>query len=69
MVVRNVLCALIMGIAMYYCYDFAAAHTGLFLSLLITTIIGSAIYIGLMISSGGLTREDASKIPFFNRFF
>jgi stage V sporulation protein B len=69
MVLRNVICALIMGIAMYYCYDFAAAHTGLFLSLLITTIIGSAIYIGLMISSGGLTREDASKIPFFNRFF
>ena len=58
-----------MGIAMYYAYALLQLHIGLFLSLLLTCIIGSVIYIGLMILNGGVTAEDAQKMPFFGRFF
>ncbi|MCH4166969.1 MAG: polysaccharide biosynthesis protein [Megasphaera sp.] len=68
-VLKNVISAVLMGIAMYFAYDFLKLHMGLFLSLFITCIMGSAIYIGLMIANGGVTREDAGKIPFFGRFF
>lgn len=68
-VLKNIISAAIMGIAMYFIYGFLRLYLGLFLSLFITCIIGSAIYIGLMAINGGVTREDASKIPFFGRFF
>ena len=67
-VVRNVVCAAIMGVAMYFLYG-AIGHIGLFLSLAATTVVGSAIYIGLMAVSGGVTRADAQRLPFFGRFF
>ena len=65
---RNVICAAVMGVAMYFLYD-AIGHIGLFLSLTITTVAGSAIYIGLMAATGGVTRADAQRLPFFGRFF
>lgn len=67
-IIRNVLCAAIMGIVMYFLYD-AIGSIGLFISLAVTTIVGSAIYIGLMAVSGGVTREDAQHMPFLGRFF
>lgn len=67
-VVRNVVCAAIMGVAIYFLYG-AIGHIGLFLSLAATTVVGSAIYIGLMAVSGGVTRADAQRLPFFGRFF
>lgn len=68
-VLKNVVSAIIMGVAMYFAYDFLTLHMGLFLSLFITCVMGSAIYIGLMIVNGGVTRDDVVKIPFFGRFF
>lgn len=68
-ILKNVFSAIVMGIAMYYAYALLQLHIGLFLSLLLTCIIGSVIYIGLMILNGGVTAEDAQKMPFFGRFF
>lgn len=67
-VVRNIACAVVMGITMYFAYSFLEG-IGLFLSLLITSILGIAIYILLMVLCKGLTRSDAAKMPFFGRFF
>ena len=66
---KNVVSAAIMGVIMYFVYDFLYLHIGLFLSLFLTCLLGSAIYIGLMALTGGVTREDAAKMPFIGRFF
>lgn len=68
-VVKNVVSAAVMGVIMYFLYQFLHAHIGLFLSLFGTCIAGSAIYIGLMVLCGGVTKEDAVKMPFIGRFF
>ena len=57
-----------MGVIMYFLYGFIA-HIGLFTSLLVTSLIGIAIYIGLMAAVGGVTKADARRLPFFGRFF
>lgn len=68
-IVKNIVSAAIMGAIMYFAYDVLRLHIGLFLSLFLTCILGSAIYIGLMVLTGGVTREDASKMPGIGRFF
>lgn len=68
-IVKNVVSAAIMGVIMYFVYDFLYLHIGLFLSLFLTCLLGSAIYIGLMALTSGVTREDAAKMPFISRFF
>lgn len=68
-VAKNIVSAAIMGVIMYFLYQFLHAHIGLFLSLFGTCIAGSAIYIGLMALCGGVTKEDAAKMPFIGRFF
>ncbi len=65
---RNGVSAGIMGIVMYYCYDFMHLHLGLFLSLLGTVIVGSAIYLGIMTAMGGINKDDVQKMPFIGRF-
>ena len=67
-ILRNVVCAVIMGVVMYFLYA-AIGSIGLFISLAVTTIVGSAVYLGLMALCGGVTREDAARVPFFGRFF
>lgn len=68
LILRNVMCAAIMGILMYFLYGWIA-HIGLFISLLVTSLAGCTIYIGLMAAVGGVTRADARRLPFFGRFF
>ena len=69
-VLRNTLAAAVMGVTMYFLYAAAATVTAsLFIRLLMTTAAGSAIYLGIMTLTGGVTREDAKKIPFFGKFF
>lgn len=68
-VTKNIVSAAVMGVIMYFLYQFLHAHTGLFISLFGTCIAGSAIYIGLMVLCGGVTKEDAVKMPFIGRFF
>lgn len=68
-VAKNIVSAAVMGVIMYFLYQFLHAHTGLFISLFGTCIAGSAIYIGLMVLCGGVTKEDAVKMPFIGRFF
>lgn len=68
-VAKNIFSAAVMGVIMYFLYQFLHAHIGLFLSLFGTCIAGSAIYIGLMALCGGVTKEDAAKMPFIGRFF
>ena len=67
-IAKNIISAAVMGVAMYFCYSFISS-IGLFLSLLFTTILGTVIYIGLMVLMKGVTRDDAQKMPFFGRFF
>lgn len=68
-VAKNIVSAAVMGVIMYFLYQFLHAHTGLFISLFGTCIAGSVIYIGLMVLCGGVTKEDAVKMPFIGRFF
>ena len=68
-VAKNIVSAAVMGVIMYFLYQFLHAHIGLFLSLFGTCIAGSAIYISLMAFCGGVTKEDAAKMPFIGRFF
>lgn len=68
-VAKNIVSAAVMGVIMYFLYQFLHAHIGLFLSLFGTCIAGSAIYISLMALCGGVTKEDAAKMPFIGRFF
>ncbi len=68
-VAKNIVSAAVMGVIMYFLYEFLHAHIGLFLSLFGTCIAGSVIYIGLMVLCGGVTKEDAVKMPFIGRFF
>lgn len=67
-VLKNIVCAAAMGIAMHAIFNYTE-HIGLFLSLLLTTMLGTAVYIGLMAACGGVTRRDAAKIPGIGRFF
>ena len=67
---RNTIIAAIMGIFMYFLYDMSMSVTSsLFLRLLTTTVCGSALYIGLMVLTKGLTRTDAQSLPFFGKYF
>ena len=68
-VIKNVAAAAIMGVVMYLVYPILHDHISLFLSLFLTCILGSALYIGCMALTGGVTREDAAKMPFIGRFF
>lgn len=68
-IVRNVVIAGFMGAVMYGLYALIAPYFGLFLRLTVTTLTGSAVYIALMGISGGLTKEDARKVPGVGRFF
>ena len=68
-VLKNIISAAIMGVIMYFMYDFLFPFLGLFLDLFLTCIVGLAIYVGCMAACGGVTREDAAKIPFVRRFF
>lgn len=68
-VIKNIISAAVMGVIMFFLYAFLHTHTGLFISLFVTCIIGSAIYIGLMALCGGVTKEDAIQMPFIGRFF
>lgn len=69
-VFRNTIIAAVMGIFMYFLYDMSTAVTSsLFLQLLTTTVCGSALYIGLMVLTKGLTRTDAQSLPFFGKYF
>ncbi|WP_273061691.1 putative polysaccharide biosynthesis protein [Colibacter massiliensis] len=69
-VVRNTIIAAVMGVSMYFIYtSLAAVPTSLFIGLLVTTAAGSAVYLVLMSLSGGLTRQDAQKLPFFGKYF
>ena len=68
-VLKNIVSAAIMGVAMYFMYGFLFPYLGLFLDLFLTCIVGSAIYIGCMVLNGGVTKEDAAKMPLIGRFF
>ena len=68
-VLKNIVSAAIMGVAMYFMYAFLFPYLGLFLDLFLTCIVGSAIYIGCMVLNGGVTKEDAAKMPLIGRFF
>ena len=69
-VVRNTIIAAVMGVSMYFIHaSLAAVPTSLFIGLLVTTAAGSAVYLVLMSLSGGLTRRDAQKLPFFGKYF
>jgi stage V sporulation protein B len=65
---RNIASAVVMGFIMHHCYLFLHAYMGLFLTLLITVLIGSAVYLGLMYIMGGLNKEDVQKMPFFGKY-
>ena len=67
-ILKNIVSAAVMGVAMYFMYPYLFSHIGLFLSLFLSCIIGSVIYIGGMVLSGGVTRQDAAKMPFIGRF-
>lgn len=65
---RNSVSALVMGIGMYFLYGFISQHTGIFISLLVTVMTGSLLYAVIMIALGGLSVQDAKKLPFINKF-
>lgn len=65
---RNVLSGSIMGISMYFLYDYLHVHTNMFLSMMITAIVGAIIYIIIMVAVKGLTKRDAAKVPILNRY-
>lgn len=67
-ILKNIVSAAVMGVAMYFMYPYLFSHIGLFLALFLSCIIGSVIYIGGMALSGGVTRQDAAKMPFIGRF-
>ena len=67
--IKNIACAAIMGVVMHYLYAFLSAHEGLFISLFLTCALGFMLYLLLMAACGGVTRDDAQKMPFFGRFF
>ncbi len=68
-VLKNAAAAAVMGVIMHFLYQFLYAHMGLFLNLFITCMTGALLYLGIMAATGGVTREDAAKMPFFGRFF
>ena len=67
-ILKNIVSAAVMGVAMYFMYPYLFSHIGLFLALFLSCVIGSVIYIGGMALSGGVTRQDAAKMPFIGRF-
>ena len=66
-ILKNIVSAAVMGVAMYFMYPTSSAYR-LFLALFLSCVIGSVIYIGGMALSGGVTRQDAAKMPFIGRF-
>lgn len=68
-ILKNIVCAVIMGFGMYYLYPFLEGYIGLFLSLFITCSLGCIVYVGLMMACGGVSRDDMGKMPLVGRFF
>lgn len=68
-ILKNIVCAAVMGVVMYYLYPFLEGHIGLFLSLFLTCSLGCVLYVGLMMACGGVSREDLHKMPLLGRFF
>lgn len=65
---KNVLSAGIMGIIMYFLYNFLEQNMHMFFAFLLTGIAGSIIYVVLMIITKGFTKADAQKLPFIKKF-
>lgn len=68
LILRNAFAAIIMGSIVSLLYMFLHVHVPLVISLFLPCAMGMIIYIGIMMITGGITREDVSKIPYFNRF-
>lgn len=66
---KNVVSALIMGVVMFFLYGALLPHMPMFVNLVITASIGSAIYIGIMVLVKGLNRHDGARMPLIGRFF
>lgn len=65
---KNFVSAGIMGIIMYFLYAFLEIKIHMFFAFLITAIVGSIIYILLMVLTKGFTKDDAKKLPFVKKF-
>lgn len=68
-ILKNVVCAAIMGAIMYYLFPFLEQYLGLFLSLFVTCSFGCILYVAMMMVCGGVSKDDLHKMPLLGRFF
>jgi len=66
---KNVVSAIVMGIAMYFTYPLFVSYVHTFINICITAMIGGIIYVIIMFLLKGLNRHDAERMPLIGRFF
>lgn len=66
---KNIVSAVIMGIAMYFIYGYMAPLMPMFLAMVISAAIGGVIYVIIMVMLKGLDRHDGQRMPIIGRFF
>lgn len=65
---KNIVSALIMGVAMYYLYPLMGSIPT-FLAIMLTSAIGFLIYIICMVALKALNRNDGARMPIIGKFF
>lgn len=66
---KNIVSAVIMGIAMYFIYGYIAPLMPMFLAMVISAAIGGVIYVIIMVLLKGLDRHDGQRMPIIGCFF
>lgn len=66
---KNVVSAIIMGIAMYFMYPPLESVMHKFFAMAITAFIGGVIYVIIMFLLKGLNKHDAQRMPVIGKFF
>ncbi len=66
---KNIVSALIMGVAMYFIYPELPPVLTTFVNMCITAIIGGVLYVIIMFALKGLDKHDAERMPLVGKFF
>lgn len=66
---KNIVSAIIMGVAMYFIYPPMESVMHKFFAMAITAFIGGVIYVIIMFLLKGLNKHDAERMPLIGKFF
>ena len=66
---KNIISAIVMGVAMFFLYPPLEAVMHKFFAMAISAFVGGVIYVIVMVLLKGLNRHDGERMPLIGKFF